>query len=589
MRNILFSTTRQWNVGDEFILFGAIHLMRSIFPEGFNPIIYNRHPDLRTDIPALYDLHNIKIYAAEQTTLIADANFRVGFRDNSFKASTDGHFIDLVVFAGTPEWSNSRCFDLYQMIEKYDIPVIALGIGNQIQDECDLVLRNLSRFSLFTVRSPELIPKLSQLISPPPKFLPCPSICSAAAEQMRSVEEVTHIGLVYACDIDRSEVNNCVSPETYQYLLGVFRHIQHKYPGIKYSLICHYIDELPFAHSDFPDIEVLYSFDAKDYYDIYNRFDLVIGARVHGIGCAASMGIPGICIAHDFRGETVKGFLADVLSVGEPLKAVDETLSRAITSISERSCALQTLITETTNKYQELLGTISTLPVKNFHKYMPPLAPPVSNLFEGRPRLLDCVQELLDLPNSRSVARDQALAERDAISLERNQALAERDAMSLERSQALAQRDAMSLERDQALAQRDAMSLERDQALAQRDAMLVDRSRMMEERAAMLEERKQALAERAAMWEERNQTLAEREKISAERDQMQAEQAAMLAERDQALAERDRICVERDRALAERTVISEERDILVNSTSWRITAPIRAVLDYLKRLLRREN
>ena len=41
--NILFSTSRQWNCGDEFILFGVRRLLDRV-PLRYNSIIYNRHP-----------------------------------------------------------------------------------------------------------------------------------------------------------------------------------------------------------------------------------------------------------------------------------------------------------------------------------------------------------------------------------------------------------------------------------------------------------------------------------------------------------------------------------------------------------------
>ncbi len=530
MLNILFSTTRQWNVGDEFILFGTINLMKSVFPEGFNAIIYNRHPDLRTDIQPVCNLRNVKLFMTDELTFAADANFRVGFRDNSFKLTTDGRFIDLVVFAGTPEWSNSRCFDLYEIIEKYDLPVIALGIGNRIQDECELVMRNLSRFKLFTVRSPEFVEILSEHISPAPRFLPCPSLCSSAPEKIRTVETVKHIGLIYSCDVNRSEINNCVSTETYNYLLALFRRLKREYPEHRFSLVCHYIDELPFAHSDFPDTEVFYSYDAKDYYDIYHRFDLVIGARVHGIGCAASMGIPGICIMHDFRGNTVNGFLAETLSISQPVESALETVNQAILTIADKSKQLTELIRKTADLYVSLICDTIDLPEKSFEGYSPPILPPISNVFEGRPHLLEAMHKLLGIPDPKIVEYDRVVAERDQALAERNQAVAERNQVVAERNQAVAERNQAVAERDQAVAERDQAVVKWDQAVAERD---------------------QAVAER-------NQAVAER---------------------DQAVAERDQAVAEWDQAVA-------EWDILVNSTTWKMTAPLRALLDFLKRLLK---
>jgi len=505
MRNILFSTTRQWNVGDEFILFGTINLLKTVFPEGFNPIIYNRHPDLRTDIQPLYNLHDIKIYMPDELTAIADANFRIGFRDNSFKITTDGQFIDLVVFAGTPEWSNSRCFDLYEIIEKFDLPVIGLGIGNQIQDECDLVLRNLKRFKLFTVRSPEFIDYVQDYLVVKPQYLPCPSLCSSEPDKIRSVESVNRIGLIYSCDKYRSEINNCVSTETYNYLLTLFRELKFKYPGICFSVVCHYIDELPFAHSDFPDVDILYSFDAKDYYEIYNQFDMVIGARVHGIGCAASMGIPGICISHDFRGETAKGFFAEMLDINQPLEDASRIIEQTILNINERSKGLREHIKKTEESYITLISQTLNIPVKSFGGYHPSLLHPVDNIFESRPNLFEALRELRGIPNPKLAEQDKLIAERD---------------------KALAERDNAIAERDKALAERDNAMAERDKALAERDNA--------------------------------------------------------MAERDRALAERDNTIAELDNTIVERDIAVAKCENLYNSTSWKITAPARAIFDFLK-------
>lgn len=34
MKNIMFSTTRQWNIGDEFILFGVRNILENLLKTG---------------------------------------------------------------------------------------------------------------------------------------------------------------------------------------------------------------------------------------------------------------------------------------------------------------------------------------------------------------------------------------------------------------------------------------------------------------------------------------------------------------------------------------------------------------------------
>ena len=44
--NILFSSTRQWNPGDEFIFFGVRNLIEDFFQKKINWVLYDRNPDL---------------------------------------------------------------------------------------------------------------------------------------------------------------------------------------------------------------------------------------------------------------------------------------------------------------------------------------------------------------------------------------------------------------------------------------------------------------------------------------------------------------------------------------------------------------
>lgn len=110
--------------------------------------------------------------------------------------------------------------------------------------------------------------------------------------------------------------------------------INHLYKGIieefsahcEVEIMCHYIDELPEAQRLFPECAVRYDYDAARYLDLYRSYDLVIGPRVHGIGAAASVGVPGILIAHDGRADTVQGFQAHVLTSSNDLSRVKEAI-----------------------------------------------------------------------------------------------------------------------------------------------------------------------------------------------------------------------------------------------------------------------
>jgi hypothetical protein len=113
---------------------------------------------------------------------------------------------------------------------------------------------------------------------------------------------------------------NRISREVYRFQLGLYRRFIELYGDrLNIEFVCHYVDELPVFYREFPGLRCHYSYDSRDYLDIYNKFDLVIGARVHGIGLSASMGIPGIHIDHDVRGDTCSGFKAVRLKPGRRL------------------------------------------------------------------------------------------------------------------------------------------------------------------------------------------------------------------------------------------------------------------------------
>jgi hypothetical protein len=125
----------------------------------------------------------------------------------------------------------------------------------------------------------------------------------------------------------------------------------------------------------------------------------------------------------------------------------------------------------------------------------------------------------------------------------------------------------------------DGLVLERNSAVAERDAASADREREVAEtnrvRDAAVAERNSAVAERNSAVEAAN---AVRDAAVAERNS--AVEAAN-AVRDAAVAERNSAV---EAANAVRDAAVAERNILLNSTIWRSTKFIRAVINYLKKL-----
>ena len=82
-------------------------------------------------------------------------------------------------------------------------------------------------------------------------------------------------------------------------------------------------------------------------------------------------------------------------------------------------------------------------------------------------------------------------------------------------------------------------------------------------------------------WERLSKALPDRDAQITERDAQITERDAQITERDAQLAERDAQLAERDAQLAERDAqlvrLAQEVDALRNSTSWRLTKPVRFV------------
>ena len=348
-KNILFSTTRQSNPGDEFILLGCINLLKEVVGD-FNPIIYNRSPEVRQSNYNFFRtkfFSNLKFRYKDQF----ESFFRLGFYDNSFKDDTDASCIDYAVFAGSPEWSGSRMRKMYDAIQKHNLSTVYLGIGGAVPIDYDTIkkpFRDVLKSALFiAVRDEGLYNGLRKIGA---NYLPCPALLSVEEKNEKQIDEVNKIALIFGTS-NATRFNN-VSESTYQYLMDLYTNIIKVY-GDKYEIemVCHYIDELPEVHKLFPGMKVHYSYDSKDYIDIFGQFDLVIGHRVHGIGISASQGIPGILISHDMRGSTGKGFLAEIVSVNEPLQQVVQLVDKCIHSIDERNKTLLRHKSETKAKY----------------------------------------------------------------------------------------------------------------------------------------------------------------------------------------------------------------------------------------------
>lgn len=319
-RNIIFSTTRQWNPGDEIILKGIINLLCE-FEINFNPLIFNRNPDVRSFFGVLQyrkkaELKN-ELWHYTKSAMM----------DNSVKPWMEYENIDAIIFAGTPEWQGDRSRELYLKAIRYHIPVYMIGIDSAFGGEDPVIVSVLRKAKFISIRNKEIERSfLEKGISV--EYLPCPSIFSSKSEKI--IDKVRCIGLIYRGEEKEVTYGNGWNKANYQFQNELFRQVILKYKKTyKFVIICHYVDELYLAHKDFPEENIRYSYDSSDYIEFYKECDLVIGSRIHGIGIATSMGIPSIPIKYDRRAGTINGFYPkqDIFKELDGIRGIEKCLS----------------------------------------------------------------------------------------------------------------------------------------------------------------------------------------------------------------------------------------------------------------------
>lgn len=354
MKNVLISTTRQWNPGDEFIMMGSINILKNIMNEGINPIIFNRNPNIRVGCSWRNSTQTYKFTLKWDRTYWKGKSyitelFRIGHYDNSWKDDMNASNIDIALFAGSPEWYGKRLRTMFEAIESRNIPTVFLGLG--AGDSVDfsnaepIVSRVLSNAKYIATRDKQTETLLQKYNA---TYMPCPALFAAPSN--RIVKQVKKIGLIYATN--ETLKGNNVSKEMHDYIVNLYKELAKTY---NVELVCHYIDEIDKAKEELPEIDINYSYDSKDYIDIYNKFDLVLGGRVHGIGMAASLGIPGIMIKHDSRSSTTDGFLAHSINIGDDYSKVINVIKDVQNNIQLYSETLQKHKEVTMKKYVEKL------------------------------------------------------------------------------------------------------------------------------------------------------------------------------------------------------------------------------------------
>lgn len=300
--NILISSTRQWNPGDEFIRYGVRSLLTSLYNHTtINWLLWNRNPDLFVSL----DEPKIKDH----------------FLTNSL-AQPLVNILKMIVFAGTPEWHGPPLAKVYQdLLRDRTMPLLALGIGSHELPKLNShELEVFARPSTFiTTRSYELADYLNSLLpSKKAKAIVCPAIFCAPEHLIAKPTSEKPIGIILQSS---TVVNQSISEQLVQSTLLEIR----KRNFNQQEIIAFYIDEFcRFSQTaDLPTIR--YSYEPNDYLQMLSQYKGIITSRLHGAIAALSLGIPTVLIAEETnkRINTTAKIFGDLLPVYPVDKAFD--------------------------------------------------------------------------------------------------------------------------------------------------------------------------------------------------------------------------------------------------------------------------
>lgn len=334
-RTLLFSTTRSWNPGDDFILFGLRRLIEQVIGP-FNALVYNRHPDLHAGRRLAGRKGRFNTPAGNFVFDIGELlGPHVGRYDNSWRPDQGLDHLDAVIFAGTPEWAGIMLEPLTASLATHAVPVAYLGLGG-VEEHIGRSAANLpaadqsvlARAGLITVRD-----QLAERLLAPfgPVRLPCPALFAVPHARPRST-----LRRIALCT-QRPEGPQPVPPAIFEYTRSLFECLA---AAFDCALVAHYANEVPFLQAQFGRrLPVLYAYDPADYIDLYDGFDLTVTTRVHGAGLCASLGVPSVIIRHSARSGTAEGFLSMQLAEGSH-PAAETAAMVASLDIAARSNAL---------------------------------------------------------------------------------------------------------------------------------------------------------------------------------------------------------------------------------------------------------
>lgn len=325
--NILFSTTRTWNIWDEFIMRWIENLLEEIWIN-YNKILFNRNPEINWWFEFLNFLRNsfFDKYLNNIIFQLLRTYLRLWFYDNSFSYKYYHLYkdIDYIIFAGSPEWSWYRSKILFDLINKNQLKALFLFIweaGHPWNKTKKWIVEWIKKSKLIILRNPEDFKNFKKL-NPNTFQLSCPALFCEKEE--KNINCINNIWITFSFP-NSSKWHN-INKNTFNELIKFINYLKTNYKEYKLYWIFHNIKDF-YLFSQNREIKALfkdsyYSWDREDYKKFYKKFDLIISTRVHWNWISSSLWIPNIAFIHDDRWSTVLWFWSHIVKNIEEAKSI---------------------------------------------------------------------------------------------------------------------------------------------------------------------------------------------------------------------------------------------------------------------------
>ncbi|QLH41545.1 MAG: polysaccharide pyruvyl transferase family protein [Coxiellaceae bacterium] len=271
---------------------GVQNLLTKLLPANTNWLLWNRNPDL-----FINRWENAHQHPERLTNSLREPCLDV---------------IDLVIFAGTPEWTGQSVRRIYEELLRYPhVPVLMLGVGSGAAniDLSPIEIEVISRDNVTIItRAAELANAINALIEKPKAIaMPCPALFCNATETFPGNNN--KIGFILQSS---SVINQSISETSVQTILQFLGNYAEK----SVDVVCFYIDEFMRFIRSLSNKSVIYDLNAAVYLKRLQQYSVVLSTRLHGAIASLSCGVPTILVCDDnYRIQSTAELFGGILPV----------------------------------------------------------------------------------------------------------------------------------------------------------------------------------------------------------------------------------------------------------------------------------